>query len=170
MKYTFLISILTVLLAACSTTSGTNPVVGHGGFDNARTVTISPHGNACSSMICTGLGAQWNSKNPNSAILIVQVFNEYAAISGAELNIDGRKITLSSAQTVTDFSSPGAAMRESSKGFSTSFSVIEEILSAKRVWLRVQTPTGYIEDAVIDEKKDSKAYHALSRFVTAVKS
>ncbi|MCP3129259.1 hypothetical protein [Shewanella sp. KJ2020] len=169
MRMLFVIA-LAFVISGCATTSGTNPIIGYSGFDNAKTVSIDPHGNACSSMVCTGLGAQWNSSNPDSAILIVQVFNEYAAISQAELIIDGNKVTLSSAQTVTDFSYPGSAIRESSKGFGIPFSVIEQILSAKRVWLRVHTPTGYIEDPVIDGEKDSKAYHALSRFVTAVKS
>ena len=167
MRILFVVA-LVLVFSGCATTSGTNPIVEYSGFDNAKTVSINPHGNACSSMVCTGLGAQWNSSNPDSAILIVQVFNEYAAISRAELNIDGKKVTLSSAQNVTDFSSPGSTMRESSKGFGVSLSVIEQILSAKRVWLRVHTPTGYIEDPVIDGEKDSKAFHALSRFVTAV--
>jgi hypothetical protein len=161
---------LVFVVSGCATTSGIDPVIGYSGFDNAKTVSINPHGNACSSMVCTGLGAQWNSSNPDAAILIVQVFNEYAAISRAELNIDGKKVSLSSAQTITDFSSSGSAMRESSKGFGIPLSVVEKILSAKRVWLRVHTPTGYIEDPVIDGEKDSKAYHALSRFVAAVKS
>lgn len=169
MKMLFIVA-LVFIVSGCATTSGTNPIVGYSGFDNAKTVSINPHGNACSSMVCTGLGAQWNSSKPDLAILIIQVFNEYAAISRAELNIDGEQIALSSVQAVTGFSSPSSAMRESSKGFGVSFSVIEQILSAKRVWLRVHTPTGYIEDPVIDGEKDSKAYHALSRFVTAVKS
>lgn len=164
-----IVAAFVLLLTACATTSGTNPVVGDSGFDNAKTVSINPHGNSCSSMVCTGLGAQWNSSKPESAILIVQVFNDYAAISRVELNIDGQKVELSSIQTVTDFISPIEGLRESSKGFGVPFSLIEKILAAKRVWLRVHTPTGYIEDAVIDGEKDSKAYHALSRFVSAVK-
>jgi len=167
-----MISLLFMMLwvAGCATTTGTDPVIGYSGFDNAKTVSIRPHGNACSAFVCTGLGAQWNSSNPGSAILIVQIFNEYAAISRAELNIDGNIETLSSSVTVTEFSSPGSVMRESSQGFAVSLSLVEKLLSAKRVWLRVHTPTGYIEDAVLDGKKDSKAYHALSRFVAAVKS
>lgn len=161
--------VLALVISACATTSGTDPVVGYSGFDDAKTVSIRPHGNACSAMVCTGLGAQWNSAEPDSAVLIVHVFNEYAAISGAELNIDGAKVDLSVAQMVTDFSSPGSGMRESSKGFVVPLSVVDRVLAAKRVWLRVHTPTGYIEDAVIDGPKDSKAYHALSRFMRAVR-
>ena len=169
MRILFALSLL-VVISGCATTSGTNPVVGYSGFDNAKTVSINPHGNACASMVCTGLGAQWSSSRPESAILIVQVFNEYATISRAELNIDGKKVTLSSVQAVTDFSSPSSVMRESSKGFGVQMSVIEDILSAKSVWLRVYTPTGYVEDPIIDGEKDSKAFHALSRFMASVKS
>lgn len=164
------VPILALILSACATTSGSDPIVGFSGFDNAKTVSISPHGNACSSMLCTGLGAQWNSSNPESAILIVRVFNEYAVINHAELNIDGKKIELASVQTVTDFGTPSTGIHESSKAFGVPLTVIEQIISANKVWLRVSTPSGYIEDPVKDGSKDSKAYHALSRFVLAIKS
>lgn len=159
-----------VVLAGCSTTSGLNPKVEYSGFDNAKIVTIAPHGNACESMTCTGLGAQWNSSKPNIVILIVQIFNEYAAISDAELNIDGKKINLMVTKGVTDFSSQGVYIKESSRGFVVSIKTIDDILSAQRVWLRIHTPTGYLEDAVIEGEKDSKAYHALKRFMQSVRN
>lgn len=170
MKIPFLV-ILLIFFVGCSTTMGLDPVIGHSGFDNAKTVTINPHANACKSMVCTGLGAQWNSSKPHSAILIVMVANEYLAISNAELNIDGKKINLRSVGTVTDFHNPvsGSAMRESKRAFATTVETVKSILSAKRVWLRVSTPTGYLEDAVIDDDGDSKAYHALKRFMRSVR-
>lgn len=161
--------IFCLVLSGCmATTSGSKPQIGFSGFDNAKTVSINPHGNDCRTIVCTGLGAQWNSSSPDSAILIVNVFNDYAAIVDAELNIDGRRITLLPIKGVTDISNTGGNIKESSRGFIVSTDVIASILTAKRVWLRVHTPTGYIEDAVIDGEKDSKAFHALSRFMQAI--
>ena len=81
-------------LAGCSTTSGTGPNVTRSGFDGARVVTINGHGNACKGMLCTGLGAQWTSKNPTESVLVVYVFNDIKGITGAQLNIDGQTYDL----------------------------------------------------------------------------
>lgn len=48
---------LSLLLAACSNKSGLGPNVSTNGFDNAKIVTITPHGNASDSMVATGIGA-----------------------------------------------------------------------------------------------------------------
>lgn len=158
-------------LAGCATTSGLDPVVDHSGFDDAKTVTISPHGNDCDSMVCTGIGAQWSEAHPNTVILIVNVFNDTTAVIDAKLNIDGELIELSKTRGVTDLEVSGTAgiyVRRSSKGFVTSTETVRKILDSKRTWLRVSTPTGYLEDPVIDGSADSKAYHALKRFMAEV--
>ncbi|UGA53562.1 hypothetical protein [Vibrio sp. VB16] len=157
------------LLSACSTTSGLDPDVSYSGFDNAKIVNITPHGNACEGMVCTGLGAQWSSDKPKTAILLVKIFNDYAGVIRAELNIDGRKVELTPTSSVTDFQNQ-SGMNTSLKGFVVNISLIESIISSDRTWLRVTTPTGYIEDAVIDGETDSKAYHALTRFIAQVKA
>ena len=157
------------LIAGCSTTSGLEPTVSHSGFENATTVSIEPHGNACDSMICTGVGAQWSSSKPEQVILIMSIFNDYSGITDVQLNIDGEKIQLQPTRTVTDLSN-NSAIKTSTKGFVTDIHVIDNILSSQRTWVRVHTPTGYLEDAIIDSGKDSKAYHALSRFMRDVRS
>lgn len=155
-------------LAGCSTTSGTGPNVSHSGFDGARVVTINGHGNACKSMLCTGLGAQWTSKNPTESVLVVYVFNDIKGITGAQLNIDGQTYDLTTMRPFTNFSDFGAATKESRKGFLVPIDLVRKITASQRTWLRVQTTGGYVEDAVIDGQKDSKAYHALKRFLAAV--
>jgi hypothetical protein len=159
---------IALMLSGCATTSGTNPIVSKSGFNNSKTVSIATHGNACSTIVCTGLGAQWDSSEPEKAILVVSIINEIKAITGAELNIDGAKQTLTPTLSVTSFESLGY-IKSSSKGFVVSASTIDEIINAKRVWIRTHTPTGYMEDAVIDGGKDSKAFHALRRFMVEVK-
>lgn len=161
--------IFAITLASCANTTGGAAKISQSGFDGAKVVTIDPHGNASNSIVGTGLGAQWNSKTPNSALLMVTIFNDIEAISGAELMIDGEKVTLSLAKGVTDFDSEVSGIKQSSKVFVTELKIIERITNAKKAWLRVHTPTGYIENAIIDGEKDSKAFHALKRFLTAIK-
>ena len=168
MKRTTILLLVAVAVAGCSTTSGTGPRVSQSGFDGARIVTINPHGNACRSMICTGLGAQWSSKNPKESVLVVSLFNEVKAIVGAQLNIDGKVYDLSNAQPFTNFSDFGAATKESRKGFIVSTDLIRKIVASQRTWLRVTTTAGNFEDAVIDGPTDSKALHALKRFLASV--
>lgn len=156
------------LLVGCSTTMGTGAEVTSSGFDGARVVTINGHGNACKGVLCTGLGAHWTSKNPAEAILVVYLFNDIKAITGAKLNIDGQTYDLSTMQPFTNFNELGAPMKESRKGFIVPLDLVRKITTSQRAWLRVQTTGGYAEDAVIDGQTDSKAYHALKRFLAAV--
>lgn len=156
------------LIAACSTTSGLDATTSHSGFDNAKVVSIDPHAGACHMVVCTGLGAQWNGKRPNDTILIVHIFNEIQGITAAKLNIDGEIHTLSTKETFTEFSRPGSMMKSSTKGFLTSLELVRKITNSKRTWLRVSTNSGAFEDAIIDGEADSKAFHALKRFLAEV--
>ncbi|TYK58451.1 hypothetical protein [Pseudomonas synxantha] len=155
-------------LAGCSTTSGSGANVSRSGFDGARVVTINGHGNACDSMLCTGLGAQWKSSNSNEAILVVYIFNDIVGITGAQLNIDGKTYDLNVMRPITNFNEFGAATKESRKAFLVPLELVRKITSSHRTWLRVQTTGGSIENAVVDGDTDSKAYHALKRFLKAV--
>jgi len=159
---------LVLLVAGCSTTSGTNPEVSYSGFDNARVVRIMPHGTACEKMLCTGIGADWSSATPKSVMLVVAVYGEYTAITGARLNIDGRQIELVPSRSLTDLDYLGTTYRESTKGFTTDLEVVRQILQSKSTWLRVSTATGYIDNYIIADGKDSKAFHALKRFIDEV--
>ena len=163
-------AIISVLgINACSNSTGLDAKVSHSGFDNSKGVNIAPHGNACTYMTCTGVGLQWNSKYPDDAFMIVQVFNNVAPIFGAQLNIDGDIITLKESQLVSSYEVDGYT-RNSSKAFLVSLDTLEKIENANKVWMRVETPDGTLEDAIIDGNKDSKSYHALKRFLVEVKS
>lgn len=168
MKRTANLLLILAALAGCATTSGSDARVSRSGFDGARIVTVNPHGNACRSMSCTGLGAQWSSKSPTEAVLVISLFNETRAIVGAQLNIDGKVYDLSNAQPFTNFSDFDAATKESRKGFIVPTDLIRKIAASQRTWLRVTTTVGNFEDAVIDGQTDSKAFHALRRFLASV--
>lgn len=168
MKRTAILLLMLAALAGCATTSGSDARVSRSGFDGARIVTVNPHGHACWSMSCTGLDAQWSSKTPTQSVLVVSLFNETRAIVGAQLNVDGKVYDLSNAQPFTNFSDFGAATKGSRKGFIIPTDLIRKIANSQRTWLRVTTTAGNFEDAVIDGQTDSKALHALGRFLVSV--
>jgi len=167
-KQVLVISGLILALTGCT---GSMPEVSYSGFDDAKTVYIQPHGNDCKGLDClsayTAIGAQWNSSSPNTAILLIAVFNDYTAITGATLNIDGRKVYLKETSTLNVHDSLGS-LKRTTQGFVTSLDTVRDILSAKRVWLRVNTTQGYLEDPIIEGESKPKSYHALGRFMAEV--
>ena len=177
-KIVRLLAILTALSFGCvfSTTSGFDAEVKHSGFDNAKMVTVVAHGCDCSrctvldvnkTCFCTGLGAQWSEAHPSDAVLIVRTFAAAGEIVGAELMIDGQKYVLTPTHPIADLNSMTTA-GDSQKAFSIPLDLIREVASSRRTWVRVHTATTILEDAVIDGETDSKAYHALKRFLAAV--
>ena len=167
MQQTVTILIL-LLLTACSTTSGLDPVVSKNGYDNSSYVHIVPHGNNCGmDMMCTGIGASWDSSQPSAALLTVQIINKPSLITSAEIKLNGKIIPLIRLPHATDLKIEHG-MTETSKVFGISYAQLVELSNAKTAWLRVNTPTGYIDALIVNEQEDSKAYHALKRFVKAV--
>lgn len=165
----FITSIIAaLLLLGCAT--GSPPASRISGLDGSRMVTIPGHGNACSGMVCTGLGAQWSSATPDHALLVVYVFNDTRAITGASISIDGTVHRLTQSGLSTGFAPYGAATRESRKAFAVPLSLVKELVTAQRVWLRVETPAGYVEDPVVDLGKHGRSYSALQRFLVSVNS
>jgi hypothetical protein len=158
-------------MSGCGTKTGLSANVSYNGFDNARTVNIRPHGTAETGSPFQGLGAQWSASDPNTVFLIVAVWRQYTGITGAELNIDGEKISLTRLSgSTTDMDRNDVGRPTSTRAFVTDIATVKKIIASKRTWLRIHTPTGYIEDAVIDGATDSKAYNALIRFIAAVES
>ena len=166
------IILLVIFTSSCGTTTGLSPTSSSGGFDNSRKVAIRPHGTAPKSgfeATIIVLGAEWNEAHRDHVILSVGVANDITGVVGAELNIDGERISLQPTATVTDMDAGGGVMKMSTKGFVTPLDTVDRILRSKRTWIRIQTPTGTMENAIIDGEKDSKAYHALVRFIREVK-
>ena len=155
------------IVAACSTTSGTEATEKRSGFDGGRVVSIAPHGTACSDFVCISLGAQWSQVAGTGAVLEVAILGAYRSITRAELSIDGRVVPLNSGN-ITTFATPVPGLRESRKPFGVPLQTLRDITQAKRAWVRVYTPEGYMESAVVDGATDSKALHALRRFLAQV--
>lgn len=161
---TLMIVATALALAGCA---GTSPTTRVSGLDGSRVVTVSGHGNDCSRMVCTGLGAQWSSAEPGYALLVVYVFNDIRAITGASLSVGDRVYRLTPLGQ-TRFAPSSEAIRESRKAFAVPLRLVRELAQANRAWLRVETPDGYLEDPVVDSGREGRSLGALRRFLSAV--
>lgn len=156
-------------LAGCATTGGSAPAERTSGFDGARVVSIAPHGAACASLPCISVGAEWNSKMPDAALLVVTVSgSKYTGISRVEISIDEAKPTGRAASGVTRFEMTTPPVRESTQVFGIGLAELRGIASARRAWVRVYTVDGYLEEAIVDGQRDSKALHAIRRFLAKI--
>lgn len=162
---TLMIVATALALAGCAT--GSPPTSRVSGLDGSRVVTVPSHGNACSGVVCTGLGAQWSSAEPGRALLVVYVFNDVRAITGASLSVGGRVHHLTPLGQ-TGFAPYVAATRESRKAFAVPLGLVRELAQADRAWLRIETPGGYLEDPVVDSGREGKSLGALRRFLASV--
>ncbi|MGQ8367131.1 hypothetical protein [Glaciecola sp. 1036] len=159
----FILIILVFVIVGCGATSGKSVQVKQSGFNNSKVVFIEPHGGKCSMTQCLGLGAQWNSENPERVFIIVNSFLEYVAITGAKLSVDGEIVTLQQSQYTTTLTYE-LGLRNSAKAFSADFDIIPKMLKAENIWLRMYTPNGYKEELIKSGTETTKAYHALERF------
>lgn len=159
-----------LILSGCATTSGLAPKVSQSGFDGSKRVEIMPHGTQCKdfSKPCLNVGAVWGSKT-NTTALIVQM-QEIIGISGASLNIDGDVVDLGKPIGLTDIDTSMPVLSISQNRFIVPNDTVDRILNSKRTWIRLDTTKGIVEDAIIDEKGDSKSFHALKRFSDQVKA
>lgn len=156
-----------LVLSGCSTTSGLSAQTAVSGFDGKKHVRIAPHGAACTSMICPAVGAVWIEEAPDLVGLSFEVVNDIRSINSVELNIDGEIVKLKNTDLTRFNTDIGVS---SAKTYTTDFKVVDRIINSKRTWVRLNTSKGYVEAAIIDNGKDSKAFHALKRFKQQVDS
>jgi hypothetical protein len=158
------------MLSGCANTSGGDAKVSRSGFHQSAVINIDQHGTAAIeglSSPMTSIGAQWQQQNGDGASLFVAIHMRIIGITGAALNIDGDVVTLTPSKNLTSFETT-SGISTSTQTFGTSLNTIRRITTAKRVWLKVNTTKGWVEDAIIDGDKDSKAFHALKRFIAQV--
>lgn len=170
MKRLLSVGVLAVALAGCANTSGTEPTETVAGFDKARVVNIAPHGVGCVGGVgpCLALGAEWSSAKPEGAVLTLLVLGpEYAGVQRLSIRADGQETALTSAR-LSQFKPGAPPWRESTQTFSVPLDLVRKIAGGQNVWLRAHTTTGYIDAAVIEGQQDSKALHALRRFLASV--
>lgn len=164
------IALAAVLVAGCASTSGLEPTESRSGFDGARIVDIVPHGAACTELPCPSLGAQWSSKTPAAALLRVKVSGyRFAGITRVELAV-GDAITRLEARNPSAFESTTPPIRDSSVSVGLPLEQLRAVAAARKAWVRVHTVEGFVEAPIVDGDRDSKALHALRRFLAAVDS
>lgn len=173
MRHAIKVAVISSVLAltACATTSGTGPRVTYSDYHNHKQVEISPHGAACTGwdMRCSMIGAQWSEENPERVFFIIGSANEATSIRGATIFVGDEEFTLSRPGNNTQIDRLGS-YASSARGFSADLSLVRAIVESPRSAIRVSTPAGYMEDVIRDGDRDSKAYHALVRFLEAVDS
>jgi hypothetical protein len=118
-------------------------------------------------MQCLAIGAQWSSDLPAVAVVHIALFNDYVGITGAEINVDGRVTRLQPFAGLSrlDYES---GMKQTRKEFTAPLDLVRSISTSQRAWLRVRTTQGTMEVAIVDGPTDSKALHALRRFIAEV--
>lgn len=159
-----------MIVSGCSTTSGLSPEVSKSGFDGATVVHIAPHGNACLSL-CTTLGAQWSSARPDTANLRVGIYDpsNFYVIRGAQIRIGQDVIDLTPEPGITQFEVDQVGVaRDSNKWFAVPLDFVRKIADSNDAWIRLDTNAGTVDDAIIDNGKDTKALNALKRFLAKV--
>ena len=169
--------LLFLILLASGSAYAADAKIATDDFDGATRVWVDPHGLDCGmTMVCPMVGARWSSNQPGDAVLEIEVLNAYAAIEGAKLNIDGEFIDLAplDAASLTKFRSnvataAGAPVsRRSSRDYLVPLSLVQKIVAAGDVKLRVLTAEGVVDGALSGGKRPSKAQGALQRFIAKV--
>lgn len=158
----------------CATTTGLPAQTTTSGFDGTKFVSMSNHGMACyMRMICPTAGFSWNTKAPNLALLKIGVLapsaakDAYYSIRSVSLNVDGKIIELDGSTKETDFKNDDIN-KTSIKDFVVPLELLRAIEASSKTMVRIDTNDGLMEDLIIGDGKDSKAYHALKRFLVAV--
>lgn len=180
MKRIILWASLSLALAGCATTSGLNPTVSKSEFDNTKVIDIEPHGLSCKNtgVYCPTLGFRWSDDNSSSALIRIVMIDlygtqiiggDYVGIRDLRLKIDGEMITLKPVGIgLTDYNYDKITGKTSTQAYVVPTSLLTKIYSSKETLVQIVTDKGNIEDYIVKPNADTKAYHALSRFLDAI--
>lgn len=129
------------------------------GFDGTKTLFVAPHVTGMVKLESVQLSARWNSATPD--VVAVGVTLPHANVPVAmSFNADGQIIELSTPlSSATVQSSPFHGI-EVGQTFMTTRHEFEQIVAAKRLWVRVMTPQRTFDCPVRDDK-EHPAFRAL---------
>ena len=146
-------------------------------FDGTQHVWVDEYGLRCQDALCFALGADWNSRRPDTVVLVVQFMGAYTDIKAMALNIDGVPVTLGAPNGRTDFgqafvftpmtysAAQERAGRTSSRGFDIPRADFDRMLAAKTVKVRLIIEEGNIDGRLIDNgKPTTKAFRNFQDF------
>lgn len=180
MKRLFLCAVLSLGVFGCATSSGLSPTVSKSDFDNTQTIDITPHGLSCKNtgVYCPTLGFRWHDDNASAAtirLVMIDLYGSHAAggdyvrIRDLRLKIDGELVTLKPIGSgLTNYDYDKITGRTSTQAYVVPKSLLTKIYSSKETLVQIVTDKGNIEDYIVKPNADTKAYHALNRFLEAI--
>nr|WP_314523813.1 hypothetical protein [uncultured Acinetobacter sp.] len=139
------------------------------GFDGTKEVTLKPYGSSsCMSFskTCISVGALWKSNLPDKVALDLHSLGKFVNMTDLFINVDGEIVKADRVSFANDHQLTGH-YKESFQRFVIPKDVFNKILSAQKVWLKIETTSGsYIETNLIDSGKSTLALDGLKRFAT----
>lgn len=180
MKQIILCAALSLGLVGCATSSGLSPTVSKSEFDNKKTIDIAPHGLSCKNtgVYCPTFGFRWSDDDASSALIRIVMLDlygtqiiggDYAEIRDLRLKIDGEMVTLKPVGIgLTNYDYDKITGKTSTQAYKVPRSLLTKIYSSKETLVQVVTDKGNIEDYIVKPDADTKAYHALGRFLESI--
>lgn len=175
MKTMILGVLLSFSLLGCATTSGLDAKTTTSDFDKSKRVSIAPHGSVCTNnyATCALLGFTWTDKKPEQSNILVQVTEptnggEYHSIITTKLNIDGDIITLKPSIGDTNSFDYNEVFKTSSRLYDVPLSTLNKVKLSKITKIQVIADGAIIEGDLKDGDKNTKAYHAMLRFLDQI--
>lgn len=157
-----LIIITFTLLTGCMASMPNTIDSATSSFDGSRQITMQPGfvytSDDFSSWGYFKLGLTWLSKHEDKIIITAEIPNAITSINsdkGLRFNIDGQITTISSAQIFTDFDVDriqSTTYKSSTKLFIVEKSLLDKILSASDVKVRLHTNEGYLDGDLLADK------------------
>lgn len=142
-------------------------------FDGTQHLWIDEYGLRCEGVLCFSLGADWNSQRPDTVILVAQFMGTHTDLKAMAFNIDGELVPLAAPNGITDYGQAisftpmtyNAALaksgRTSTRGFDIPRALLDRVLAAKSVKVRLIIDEGNIDGRLIDNGKPTKAFRNL---------
>ena len=172
-----------MLLLVCGSAYGARVTTSVDSFDGATRIEADAYGTECSwTAPCPMIGARWvSSAESGYAVLVVKFSGDYIQIRSIKLNIDGAIVDLPAGNSQTIFTIIGGSpvipgiiagvpgTRTSVRDFLIPLSMIDQILAAQSVKIRVDTETGIVDSIFSGGKrKVNRAYETLQEFAATV--
>lgn len=177
MKRLLLCAALSFGMLGCATSSGLNTTVSSSDFDNSKTIDIAPHGLSCKKTLpyCPSVGFRWSDKTPDNAYIRLAVYDlssvntvggNYLSIKDLRLKINGEVVTLKPVGNgLTNYSYDKTVGKTSVQVYEVPISLLKNIYSSKETLVQIVTDKRNLEDYFVKSDADTKAYHALGRFL-----
>lgn len=141
------------------------------GFNGVKEVSLKPYGtSSClsSGSVCISVGAFWKDDSKDYVALDLMSLNTFVNMTNLTINIDGNIINAERVNFGGEHKLTGV-YQQSTQRFVVSRDVFEKILSAKKVWLKIDTMNASsIETNLIENGKETLGFQGLKRFSTEI--